>query len=252
MKETIHMNYPEMKHPPRLQHTSALVLERAKLTHPWIEGIRSDAIEHLKRERATLPGSVAVIADTAELKGLLEHHWKVHEIDASDVGEKTLVLCLPAIFNWAVREMAVQSPEVFNRPQLDLRNNQTYSGWAAILAGESEVTVVQVPDCGEMSVALTSAYRCETHEWGWMPVVMVAGDTVAVGGFVVDKMFLCGLQAASMSTTSCRPEEVYSDEELAAASGLAEIHGLKPWVSERWREDGSWILEPDVLIRVRK
>ncbi len=82
-----------------------------------------------------------------------------------------------------------------------------------------------------------------------MPVVMVAGDTVAVGGFVVEEELELGLQAAIMSAQSVLPEEVYSEEELAAAAEQAELNGLKPWIIDRWREDGQLTLEPEVLVR---
>ena len=246
------MEYPTQKYPPHLDMTSALVLERVRveLNHPQIEALWKDALKHLELagNYKPLPASVGVLVDTAYLRSLLENHWEAMDIRADDVAPDTLVLYLPPAFNWAAREMAKQSPEVFNSPQLDLRDNATYLGWNARIAAENQITTVQVEQLSGMVDAVNHAYRYPTHEWGWMPVVIVAGDTVAVGGFVVDEVLLGGLQGASMSTQSCMPEEIYSSEELRIASERAAKHGLKPWVKNRWQGDGGWRLEPIVLV----
>lgn len=246
------MNHPEKKHPDHLERVSACLMPRAEaaLAHPEIENICNDAVAYLSEKRTYLPASIYVVVDTEELRGLLEPHWNAHGIDARDVGPRTLFFYLPSNFNlWAILGMATQPPETFNRPQLDLRNNTTYLGWSARIGSEAGVTVVQVPAGWETSDALSAAFRSTTHEWGWMPVVMVAGDTVAVGGFVVEEELELGLQAAIMSAQSVLPEEVYSEEELAAAAEQAELNGLKPWIIDRWREDGQLTLEPEVLVR---
>lgn len=251
MKVTSAMEYPAQKYPSHLDMVSvlALVLERARveLTHPQIEALWKEALTYLEAGHETLPASVGVLVDTAYLKSLLENHWETMDIRADDVAPDTLVLYLPPAFNWAARGMAKQSPEVFNSPQLDLRDNATYLGWNARLAAENQSTTVQVEQLSGMVDAVNQAYRYPTHEWGWMPVVIVAGDTVAIGGFVVDEELLGGLQGANMSTQSCMQEEIYSAEELQIASELAVKHGLKPWVNDRWHDDGGWTLEPIVL-----
>lgn len=80
-----------------------------------------------------------------------------------------------------------------------------------------------------------------------MSVVVVSGDNVAVGGFLVEDFFLAGLQAAEISAQSCRPEEIYPESELKSASKLASVHGLEPWVYGRWYKHDQWVLQPEIF-----
>ena len=114
-----------------------------------------------------------------------------------------------------------------------MRNNSTYLAWHCGLPGEDVRTDVWVPD-NSLTYAAFGVWNHQYPErWGWVPVIAIAGDTVAVGGFVVDRYLVCGVQAACMSAESTMPEEVYSDEELAAAEAEATAEGPKPWLYRR-------------------
>ena len=80
-----------------------------------------------------------------------------------------------------------------------------------------------------------------------MSVVVVSGDNVAVGGFLVEELFLAGLQAAEISAQSCLPEEIYPESELQSASILASVHGLEPWVNGRWFKHEKWVMQPEIF-----
>jgi hypothetical protein len=86
-----------------------------------------------------------------------------------------------------------------------------------------------------------------TRDWGWVPVVVVAGDAVAVGGFLVDESITLNLQAATMSALYSYPEDAYSKDELRFAAELATVHGLEPWMYARWYDLGEWTVQPKLF-----
>jgi hypothetical protein len=245
------MYYPEKKHPDHLDNTVAAVLDRAQvaLTHPQIENLRAEAMEYQEEICDKRPTSLGVVYDTKLLRPLLEPHWHSQDLPADDVGPLTLVLYLPSYFGWpVVGKMAAQSPYCRNAPLLDLQCTTTYLTWDVQIPGEAQPTMVQVAVLSGIQGALNAAHRYPTHNWGWMPIVIVADNTVAVGGFVVDALMMDGLQAASMSAQSHCPEELYSKEEIRQAGERAAKDGTSPWVNDRWPGEQYWTIEPEVLI----
>lgn len=193
-----------------------------------------------------MPLSVAVLVDTRLLQSLFEGHWQHVGIEHEDASARALVLYLPETYAFQSVWLATRQPDVINAPQLNLRNNSTYLGWRVDLAGETESTIVRLPVYGLHNV-FSETYRYDTHKWGWMPMVVVTGGKVVVGGFLVDESFILGLQAAAMSAQCCVPENVYSKDELKSASEQATVHGLEPWVYARWYEDEQWTVQPELF-----
>lgn len=242
------MNPYQNQHPAHFEAVKPLLQDRKHLAaaHPIFEEMRSGVIRLIKAKDLQMPLSVAVLVAAELLQPTLRQHWLDAGIEPGDVSAQALVVYLPKLFAGVAVEIAMKQPEVFNAEQLNLRNNETYLGWSVDLPGEVEPTVVRLPEY-ELYSAIQDAYRYPTFEWGWMPVVVVAGDAVAIGGFLVDESFFMCLQGATMSAQNCKPENVYSENELQRAGELAGVHGLEPWKYARWYEYGRWTVQPELF-----
>lgn len=193
-----------------------------------------------------MPLGVAVLVDTLLIKSVLAEHWAHIGIESKDAGAKTLVLYLPKIYRDESVWVVTRQPDLFNAPQLNLRNNTTLAGWRVDLPGEAESTIIRLPVFGLHSV-FSEAYRPLTHKWGWMPMMVVTGDMVVMGGFLVDESFVMGLQDAAVSAQGSVPESEYSTGELQVAHERASVHGLEPWIYKRWHEDGQWTVQLELF-----
>lgn len=235
-------------YPSHLDAVKPLVQDRRRLAqaHPIFEEMRSDVIQLIKTNGMQMPFGVAVLVARELLEPALREHWQEAGIDANQASAKVLVMYLPELFSGVVHEIATQQPGVVNVEQLNLRNNATYLEWSVGLRGEEEPTVVQLPEyC--LSSVIWDACRYPTYDWGWLPVVVLTGDAVAIGGFVVEESFMMCLQAASISAQSCKPEVLYSEGELQRGEELAGIHGLEPWRHARWSHFGQWKVQPEMF-----
>jgi hypothetical protein len=205
--------------------------DRLARSAPHIERVLQDFLAFIAAQGGETPACPGLTVPSDDIRPLLTEHLRLAGISPNLVSAQTLFLNLPADFDLALEELVTAVPEVLNHDDISLRNNRTYLAWHCCLPGEGVRTDVWVPDS-----ALTRAFdvACRHPEgWGWVPVIALAGDTVAVGGFAVDLDFVSGVQAACMSAESTMPEDVYSDEELLAAASEARAVGLKPWLHRR-------------------
>lgn len=225
------MNHGQTPYPAHLEAVKPLVLDRRHLAvaHPIFEELRLEVIRHIQAEGAQMPLSVAVLVAVGLLQPTLLQHLQDSGVETKDVSAEALVLYLPKQFAGVAHELATKQPAVFNAELLNLRGAATYLGWSVKLPGEEEPTVVRLPEHGMWGSVLSNAYHYVTRQWSWMPVVVVSGDVVTIGGFLVEESFIMDLQAAAMSSQSCEPENVYSNDELQRADELACVHGLEPW-----------------------
>lgn len=211
------------------------VMRRDRLAHaaPHIEGVLSDLLAHIQEQGCEVPACPGVTVSTEYVSQVIAQHLHRAGIDQERVSSQTLILYLPAEFDHALEELVTTGPEVLNHTDTALRNNSTYLAWHCGLPGEDVRTDVWVPDNALTFAAFDVWDHRHPERWGWVPVIAMAGDTIAVGGFVVDQYLVCDVQAACMSAQSTMPEEVYSDEELAAAASEASEVGNLPWLYRR-------------------
>jgi len=245
-KEQSTMNLLQI--PAHLQAVHPLECDRKHLavSQPIIEEMRSAVIRTIRERGTHIPFSVAMLVDSALLQPLLQQHWQTFGIEADDVSAKAVVLYLPKLLAGIAQSCASSQPAVLNADQMDLRGRATYLGWVAHLQGDAEPTVVRLSESA-MSSVLSEAYRFITHEWGWMPVVVVSGEVVSVGGFLVDEPFMKHLRDASKAAHCCVPDFEHSKEALQSASRRADVIGMEPWVTTRWYESGKWTVQPEVF-----
>jgi len=199
---------------------------------PHIERIRDDLLASIKAQGCDAPLSPGVTVSTEYVRPLITHQLRGTCVNKEIVSAQTLILFLPPEFEEVLEDLVNTGPEVLNHPDSDLRDNRTYFSWACTLGGEDARTNVWVAN-GALPYAMFDSVNFQTESWGWVPVIAMAGNSVAVGGFAVDLDFVSGLQAACMSAQSTMPEEIYSADELTAAKEEASFVGLKPWLYRR-------------------
>lgn len=218
----------------------SFVFERSQLRSrtPFIEGMLQDLMAHLQENQKARPICPAVTAPTEYLRAVLEPHWHASGIEPADVSTETLVLYLPSVFESVIGELAMKCPTVFNYPTLDFRGVTTYLCWMPSLTEEKSATEIWVPE-RPLSNAISSVFRYDEPQPGWVPVVMCAGQSVALGGFVVDDEFICGVQAACSCRGNVEPEIIYTPDEIRKGRDLAIEVGPTPWTSQIWSET-SW------------
>jgi hypothetical protein len=244
--------YSPTQFPAHLEVVPAQVLERkrANKSSPVLEESRLEVIRTIRAMGARMPIGVAVLEETSLLSDLLEPHWQGTGIEAADITKHAIVLYLPAIYSEAATKMLASGPGVFNALNLNLRNNGPYVGWYAYLAGETQPTMIRLPASDIFDELRHSrSNRYDEKEWEWVPVIVVAGDYLSVGGFAIDELFHGCLQAASTSASSTLPEEVYCESELQVAAEQASIHGLSPWQFTRWWVEGEWTVQPTLFLK---
>ena len=124
---------------------------------------------------------------------------------------RSLVVFLPPEFETHIAEMVSRKPEVCNSPTTDLLHNQTYLVFSA---GHGDTA-------SSLWIFDTQIYRdvgsCAglDGEDEFFAVILVSGNSVAIGGFVCDQDYADQCQCCSMSAQSYVR---YSDEELAEAA----------------------------------
>jgi hypothetical protein len=203
-----------------------------------IESLRAELLAHIERTEDAIPPCLGHVVNTECVLAALMPHWRRSGIDPTLASTRALIFHLPPEFEPCLSHFAERLPQVFNHPDTSLRCNTTYQGWAVRLPSEPHPIEVWVTEFA-LDDAIGSAFIYPDREWGWVPVIALAGDSVAVCGFEVDEVLICCAQAASMNARDTRAEDVYSNEELDAAALKSSEVGLTPWFQGRW-ETENW------------
>jgi len=213
--------------------TTIISLEKAFLDCSGLKVIFEDLCTYppYKSVDAKWAGTRCVLTGSGFFDSLLPREWH---------GKKVLTIILPKELSAILNEGVEQEPFFFNQTSTDLQINRTYAAWE-LGSGTRSVSVVV---CDSALLTLINGRYEEI-----VPVMMVAGDTVVVGGFLVSDIFRGNFQAAgSSSGQNWRPVRVYSDNELELAAIKAKRIGNFPWRESvhRW-DSGFQFFEPQVL-----
>lgn len=238
------MDFPPVLYPLHLETAAPLVLPRteARRIHPGLEHIYAKTFAHVNFAPAEQHLCAMVLTPTKGFQVLLEQHWRSIGLDAVHVQSECLVLSLSSSLNGTAAALAGQWPDVFNAPHLNLLNCTTFVAWSARLPGESALTTIQVPVHMELNDVFSGVSGPEAAGWKWMPVVVIDGDTVAIGGFAID-IYLQTAVGTGLMARDHLPIQVYGEAALAAAARETEIHGPQPWLHHRWWDGKKWLVE---------
>lgn len=231
-----HFCYPEL---------TVYVREQAQALVPALGPARHQCRRAAARQCGHIPAAVGYIANTSRLMALLRDDLWNRGIQAHHLAPLAVVLELPHELEPDLGSLFVLQPQAMNMHSLDLKENDTYLAWR--IEATSQPPVELMLTWTSIAGAALSASRSGAS-WGWLPVVARSGDTTAVTGIVVDESFDLAIQAATNSAHSYRPSQLWSDEALAAAAGVAQEHGQRPWVHGEWVEDGRRLLGIDLAV----
>jgi hypothetical protein len=162
-----------------------------------------------------------------------------------DLPGALIIFSLPDVFEPFLVDILTTGPMAFNWTRVDELQNTSYVRWWAEMGGaEGEGDLCVWMEAAVFHHILGLDGRDWEREEGareFEPIVMMAGDTVAVGGVWKDAELAMELQSAGMSAQNYRPWDHHSDEALQDAKELAEQIGTRPWTEKLWRfEKGMW------------
>lgn len=245
---------PAMYRVPMSIHTRSEV----EATSPHLLELLTHALKHLDESVPENRSAVGVLVEVEFLTELLQPFCDARGITRRHVADEVVALMLPPEFEADLANFASNICGVFNHPTLSLAENRTYFGWQGRISdldnsGRALPAAVWV-GAHELSGALGPSSKEELDErpqWGWSPVVFVAGNTVVVGGFPVDVFEVGAFQAATVSAQGYMREDVYSDEEIEAAKQLAESDGDTPWYEQPYLVDGKHVLAVQIFRATR-
>lgn len=157
-----------------------------------------------------------------------------------------LVHQLPDEYETALAELAVSTVDVFNYPSADLKRYLSYTTWCAS-RDDQTITEIWLPACllhdyfsrNTNALGVISGYACQFSPQ-FHPVLMVSGQTVALGGFWEDEALLFEMQAAEMAASHA-PKWGCSPEEQAIAECVKDP---TPWQHRVYRESNGRMIEP--------
>lgn len=180
---------------------------------------------------------------TPEITGLALT-WSTEQLGESylrDIGRTALVLQLPAELEPHLSEFMSAMPYEMNIFSLDLLRSE--SVWSWLIAGVAEVclgadTVRDVLSAVELrcDVLERMASRCpEPLIRPFLPLVVVAGDSLAIGGLTVSRDWdeRLGIHKRS-SGCNWKPYRVLDDDTLNDAEKFAQEHGTMPFYGKLW------------------
>lgn len=167
------------------------------------------------------------------VSGLLytRHHKPTEEVKGA-----VPVFRLPTVFEPQLAALAACSPDVVTAQTLDLTQAYCVVEWSTRMASGARLALwMEHHVLGHILSQGGWDYR---SPWPglWQPVIMMAGETVAIGGLWKDDDLMDLLQAYSMSTQGYFAQEHYSPEKIKAAKVRAQTHGATPWCNGPWRE----------------
>jgi len=159
-----------------------------------------------------------------------------------------LVLKVPKLFGPSLTRLAGQKPVIFNQIALDLLTAETLYGWHCQLPDDREYSLM-VPagtmctnflmDFQHRIVDATGHSDFSFESEVFVPVVFIAGDLIACGGFWQNGDDETNAQCVSMFSNNYRHYRELDEQVLADAALVAEAAGsptpwdVWPWLNER-------------------
>ncbi len=156
-----------------------------------------------------------------------------------------LLFVVPEAFAPQLEQLAIQTPEVFNYPSIDLLACDTLFEWRATAADGQRLSWCLHRVALDYVLINRHVSPLDT---AWIPVVFVAGERLVCGGFWCTDDFLGGAQGAAIGTgENYNPTRLFDDAELDAAAEKARALGAtRPWQDRYWpwADGGSFMMLP--------
>lgn len=170
------------------------------------------------------PLPISVTVDTRRLADLLV---------VKHCTRASLVVYLPPELEHCIAEMASSKPNVMNRPTTDLLHHQAF---LSVCAGQGK-RVRSISPCHDAIYRDNAPCRGANGEGDFFAVVLVAGNSVAFGGYICDQDRPDDCEFCS---TPDQSDVAYSEEELADTALWQKNVGNWPtaYLVHRWSDTG--------------
>lgn len=183
----------------------------------------ADALAFIEnvRKNPDIPSENAghgLLFSTAQLPGLALEKWAPYG----------LLLKLPDAFEEDAAEMAANGPQIENVCTMDMLHKLTVGSWHT---ADKCVSI-------SVDVLYDLANYCHPYDFEHyrrpvvrLPIVIVAGNTVAIGIYATHEHWDLELQSAAIgSGSNWNPWRLYDEETMSVAQQRAQQFGQMPWV----------------------
>ncbi len=200
------------------------------LLQSMTEEVASAAAPNLRRRYACVAAAVAT-ADYAQ--------WLLHDqpLGIPPACAKTLILALPKEFSPTLRGVVGTTPWPDVVTAMDGLDPQPCLAWRCVFPDDAEVELT-----APMRLLAADIFPMGRRSAPnvWVPVLMVAGDSVAVGGFNVSAVLAARCQRMRLFLRVNGP----GNDGLGGMDRWARLRierfGLAPWKFGRYRESGDF------------
>lgn len=225
-------------------------------TCPALEDIIIDAEQYCVGA-SVHPEAISIRLSMAELLTLLP---------CADLDSEGLLMLLPAQFENHIAGLALSIPDIENHLTTDLMGSTTYACWKHVSGECMEVqipmpvvsNILDIRDFNPFNFEDADDHQTENIDdraYLFVPIIIVAGNAVAAGGFPVSMNLLSLAQCSEFASGNYRPYRVFSEEELNAAASKADgEEEIEPWRLRSWQgEQGRRsVIEPMPLYQNNK
>lgn len=167
----------------------ALVSSREVLIEkfPSLYCVFSTIIPDKHPNQTSSPRCVGSLVGTRYVDDFLEEHWDYQQIERSFVADKSLIIDLPDEFEPVLEQLVIAIPEVETCIEPGLLERVVCFRWTCYLPGESVATRIHVASRHLPDIMFGVPVKPEN---GWISLVMISGNTVAVGGFIASESLI--------------------------------------------------------------
>lgn len=190
------------------------------------------------REHGSWPNQAALVAPRHLLA----------DTHADELSGDVLVLNLPALLEPVLIELAARKPAEVGWISLDLRSSSGVLVWEGYLPDRTGYRLLVAS--GDIAPLLGQSYG-EGADFRFVPLLLLAGDSCAAGGFWWDGEDVANSHGVAMCNgENFRAYRVHGEDALTAADEKARRAGVPtPWTQGPWRdEEGFMVVQCEVQV----
>lgn len=211
----------------------ALVSNRARLKvkFPTTHRILFTSIPDRVPNRISSSRCEGSIIENDLLEEFLEEHWDYQRIDRSFISPEALLINLPDEFEPALSKLVISIPDLEICIEPRTQHLEECLCWTCYLPGESIASHIHVGYHRLPYIMFPEPHS--KSDIGWVPLVMVSGNTVAIGGFVASASLIEGAYAAQKLLSDDSTETLNSSDPNSLRSAIQSMkHSIAACKSE--------------------
>ena len=138
-----------------------------------------------------------------------------------------LMFSLPSQYESNAGSLAAYAPDIYNETSTDLMDCWTVFSWTSFT--EKQTLTVGIPESAALRAIFFQRNNDTINQLMviFVPVIVLSGNTVALGGFWYDTRYSFEHQGASVTSANHQPYRIFSEDELESAKKLAALKNNK-------------------------